>query len=177
MGMEQLDLFCVNPTEELVFSVLQPYLDAVVVKNNGPCKKLLLEQLKNYSSVWFDSLMAFRICCRGKKHYFEIPSLYINLVSDFLPSDISVSDDGKPFFRMDFESTSNGILRFAPFLSAVLDRVIDSFPKEFDCCSRFEECSDAKKCIHPNPDVAIACGYRKILKGGTILTGKNRNVD
>lgn len=34
----------------------------------------------------------------------------------------------------------------------------------FACCSRYQECSDAKKCIHPNILYAKACQYRKNLE-------------
>ena len=46
----------------------------------------------------------------------------------------------------------------------------------FGCCSRFEECSDAKKCIHPNRMYSTACAYRSNLEAGRIFYGKNRNV-
>lgn len=39
----------------------------------------------------------------------------------------------------------------------------------FACCSRYKECSDAKKCIHPNRLYAKACQYRKNLEEGNIF--------
>ena len=46
----------------------------------------------------------------------------------------------------------------------------------FGCCSQFEECSDAKKCIHPNRMYSTACAYRSNLEAGRIFYGRNRNV-
>lgn len=46
----------------------------------------------------------------------------------------------------------------------------------FGCCSHFIECSDAKKCVHPNKLYSRACWYRIKLEQGRILYGKNRNV-
>lgn len=46
----------------------------------------------------------------------------------------------------------------------------------FGCCSQFEACSDAKKCIHPNRMYSTACSYRCNLEAGRIFYGKNRNV-
>ncbi len=46
----------------------------------------------------------------------------------------------------------------------------------FSCCSEFEACSDAKKCIHPNRMYSTACSYRYNLEAGRIFYGKNRNV-
>ena len=47
----------------------------------------------------------------------------------------------------------------------------------FGCCSRYEKCSDAKKCIHPDPVFALGCAYRNNLDSGRIFYGKNRNID
>lgn len=47
----------------------------------------------------------------------------------------------------------------------------------FSCCSRFNQCSDAKKCIHENKLYSTACTYRKNLEAGRIFYGKNKNID
>ncbi|MCI6831019.1 MAG: 3'-5' exoribonuclease [Clostridiales bacterium] len=46
----------------------------------------------------------------------------------------------------------------------------------FDCCSRYEQCSDAKQCIHPDQTFAGGCRYRQRLRKGIIYYGRNRNV-
>ena len=46
----------------------------------------------------------------------------------------------------------------------------------FGCCGKFNECSDAKKCIHVNKLYSKACTYRKNLEAGRIFYGKNRNI-
>lgn len=50
-------------------------------------------------------------------------------------------------------------------------------PYNFGCCSNYEKCSDALKCIHDNLMYAKGCMYRKNLEAGRIFYGKNRNVD
>lgn len=47
----------------------------------------------------------------------------------------------------------------------------------FGCCSHFIECSDAKKCVHPNKLYACACYYKANLDQGKIFYGVNKNVD
>lgn len=47
----------------------------------------------------------------------------------------------------------------------------------FGCCSKFEECSDAKKCVHENKLYSTACTYRTSLEANRIFYGKNRNID
>ncbi len=39
----------------------------------------------------------------------------------------------------------------------------------FGCCSRFKECSDSKKCLHPNLLYATGCAYRKNIENGKIF--------
>ncbi len=36
----------------------------------------------------------------------------------------------------------------------------------FACCARYEECSEAGKCLHPNKLYAKACAYRKNVEEG-----------
>lgn len=47
----------------------------------------------------------------------------------------------------------------------------------FGCCSKFNACSDAKKCVHENKLYSMACSYRRNLDAGRIFYGKNRNID
>lgn len=46
----------------------------------------------------------------------------------------------------------------------------------FGCCSRYEECSDAKHCIHPDVMFSGMCAYKYNLKDGKIFYGKNKNI-
>ena len=48
--------------------------------------------------------------------------------------------------------------------------------ESFGCCHRYEACSDARKCIHPNLMMSLACSYRKNLESGRIFYGKNKNT-
>ena len=49
--------------------------------------------------------------------------------------------------------------------------------KSFGCCSKFNQCSDAKECVHENKLYSTACAYRRNLENGRIFYGKNRNID
>lgn len=44
-----------------------------------------------------------------------------------------------------------------------------SSSNSFGCCSRYRECSDIKKCIHPNTLYAKGCQYRENLEVGKIF--------
>lgn len=41
----------------------------------------------------------------------------------------------------------------------------------FGCCSKYEQCSDARKCIHDYKLYAKGCQYRKNLENGLIFYG------
>lgn len=45
----------------------------------------------------------------------------------------------------------------------------DSCRKDIGCCSRYKECSIAKKCVNKTPDIFLHCYYRYNLKKGKIF--------
>lgn len=46
----------------------------------------------------------------------------------------------------------------------------------FGCCSRFIECSDARKCTNPNRIFALGCAYKDNLENGRVFYGRNPTV-
>ena len=186
--MEQFDLFSTTLSEERVFELLRPTLIEILQNNNAGSDSLDIVHGKSYSSVSFlkyDAFdnrlskkhLAFRICCRAGHCYFGISNSYVTCIpKDFL---VHVTSDGKSdgYTNFAFSPSEDSVLTFSPLLTSVLSSVIDSIPKEFDCCSRYEECSNLKKCVNPNPALALSCGYRKILKSNRIYYGDNRNID
>ena len=71
---------------------------------------------------------------------------------------------------------ANGVLDFFRQVVELKLRYYKSATaSRFGCCSLFEECSDARRCIHPNRLYSTACAYRHNLENGRIFYGKNRN--
>lgn len=76
-----------------------------------------------------------------------------------------------------------------PFTESIVDRILENAKTVFEecykegaveifgCCSRYRECSDQKKCIHPDIKEAQGCMYKFSLEKGQIFYGKNCNVD
>lgn len=157
--------------EKWVFEELKPVLEKVIKQNNADSTKLRAKKGKTYTSVLYEPQLAFRIYCRDGQSYFSVANIY----AEASCADM-VGKKGEQFTNFSFSATSEGVARFADFLSIVMDSVINAIPKQFDCCSRYNQCSDARRCIHPDPEMAVACGYRKILKQGHIYYGKNRNI-
>lgn len=65
--------------------------------------------------------------------------------------------DSNDFINCLIECIRNGILNYVPKAAG------------FACCSRYQECSELKKCVHPNVLYAKACQYRKNLEQGNIF--------
>lgn len=164
-------------TEVEVYDILKECLADVILQNNVALDQLTCKEGKMYSSVWYGTQMAFRICCRDGHHYFGVSDAYTELCPQLLLDRITKDGRSDGFTNYSFVQNSEGILEFSTFLTACLDKAIDSLAKEFDCCSHYEQCSDAKRCVNPNPSLAVGCGYRRIMKQGRIFYGKNRNVN
>ncbi len=79
------------------------------------------------------------------------------------------------------EKTSSIMLKGFEWVLQITDVFYEMAVKElsgagFGCCSRYEECSDARKCTQPMKLLSLACQYRKNLEQGRIFYGKNRNI-
>lgn len=85
------------------------------------------------------------------------------------------SEEG--FVRLRLDNDSPEIIDYIKENTKYRVKNYSSKERMFGCCSRFEECSDAKKCTHPNKLFATACHYRHNLDNGRIIFGKNKNVD
>lgn len=127
-----------------------------------------------YTVVSFGTLTAFRLRLRGNQHYISVPTLLADLIPDDFPKKQAASEPKYVRLLVDEE---HPLSSYADFLIAVAGATVNRYPKEWDCCSRYLECSDAKTCVHPDKTFALGCGYRKILNSGRIFYGKNRNVD
>lgn len=174
--MDQLDFLASIPTEEWIFETLRSSLLDTVIENNANPDNLFIKKGKNYSSVWFSKQLAFRICCRDDCRYFGVSVNFAQNIPAEIATTLTTVGKTDGFYNFEFSPTAEGVSFFSSFLCTILDQAIDSTPKEFDCCSRYEECSNARKCTNPSPDLAVACGYRKIMKSGRIFYGPNRNI-
>lgn len=68
------------------------------------------------------------------------------------------------------------VLAMAPVLSEIAISEVAVVGDGFGCCGRYEACSDARKCLHPDQLFAAACAYKKNLEQGRIFYGKNKNI-
>jgi len=159
--------------EDAFLQKAMPVLREVSKERNANPDDITSSNLELYSSIKFRSSLIAKIKLRGKKHYIAIP----DRLKDCIPVTLKTTriESEKQFSRIDFdlltENTKLSIIENATLLA------IERVPKEFDCCSRYEECSNAKVCVHPDPGFSMLCGYRRILKDGKVFYGTNRNID
>lgn len=126
-----------------------------------------------YSVVFIGNFTAFRLHLRGKSQYISLPVMFADLIPDTFPIKKLQSD---PKYIRLIVNKQHPIESYTNFLVMIAGETINRYPKEWSCCSRYMECSDAKACIHPDKTLALSCGYRKILNSGRIFYGKNRNI-
>ncbi len=165
--------------EHKAFLTVAPALRDILEADNLSPDYLLFKQSKTdnaqYSSVYLfnENSLFCRISFRGKQNYFSISSKYEDIIPAEVPYKIQKSD---PNYCRIIIDTPDDLANYLELLKKVLEMQVDAYPADFGCCSRYEACSDAKKCIHPNSDMAIRCSYRKNLKKGRIFYGKNKNI-
>ena len=173
---EQLSMTGFCGPERKEFEALQPLMprlrECMAAQGCDP-SQLTLVSTQGYSVVYLSNFTAFRLHIRGKQHYLAIPTLFSDIIPPEAPRKEVKSD---PLYLRLILDETHPISWYADFLLLVVKECVNRYPKDFDCCSRYEACSDAGACIHPDKSFALGCGYRKILHSGKIYYGKNRNV-
>ncbi len=134
-----------------------------------PLYKTTKDATEEYGfSLYIYGVLALRTQYKGKwASYIDISnSCHSALGLDGIP----LSDNS--FYHVKIETPS----ALAEIAKKIYTYCRNNVNTEFDCCSRYEQCSDAKTCIHPDKQRALLCGYRKKLEKGIIFYGKNRNI-
>lgn len=166
--------------EKEFLSTIEPDLRAAVESMGGDSDLLSIAATKpakfsagGYTVVKFGNLTAFRLRIRGKQHSISIPLSLADLIPEDAPSKKPTKNE--KYYRV-LITDEYPLENYSSFLVNVVSETVNRYPKEWDCCSRYLECSDAKTCVHPDKTFALGCGYRKILSSGRIFYGKNRNI-
>lgn len=173
----QITLLGFEPPEhrekEFLFSI-ETDLRAAVEDMGGDSQQMEISVTNSYTAVKFRNLTAFRLRIRGKQHQIFIPMSLVDLIPSDAPGQKASSD--RKYCQM-LITGKYPLENYRNFLISVVGETVNRYPKEWDCCSRYLECSDAKACVHPDKSFALGCGYRQILSSGRIFYGKNRNID
>lgn len=180
----QLTLSGFEPSEEKELTFLnsiQACLYNAMAAHGGTPEMLAFRPTKanrktgdGYTSVFCGNFTVFRVKLRRGQHYISFPASFRDMVPPGYPVK-SLRSDAK-YLRLLIDEQHPAEF-YTDFLVKLTCETLNRYPKEWDCCSRYMECSDAKGCVHPDKTFALGCGYRKILNSGRIFYGANRNID
>lgn len=143
-----------------------------VIALGYPTDQLKMAENKSYWSIYYSNTLICSVTLNTKSQYVTFDSKYLK---DFenRGCDISQTKSDSNHFRLHI----NYGFEIEKF-SSEIQKIIKSIrvPKTFDICSRYMQCSDARRCVHPDLIHAKECSYKEKLENGIIFYGKNRNV-
>lgn len=94
---------------------------------------------------------------------------------ELITSGFNVNENtGQIRLNMDITFDLNAFLAEFEKIRAFLRKYLSV--ERFGCCHRFNQCSDAKRCIIYDDPWALGCDYRQHLEDGRIFYGKNANI-
>ncbi len=152
--------------------------------NNPEYSKYLSVEMKKDGliSISAKSFLAARVKLGKKAKYLTIREANKSYFEKYLLSrgeEVSeyINEEGNSLWvRLPIKSLFDVLTMAEPICAVYMTVLADFGGERFGCCSRYEQCSDAKKCIHPDFILSRACSYRKNLENGKIFYGKNRNI-
>ncbi|WP_298030206.1 hypothetical protein [uncultured Dysosmobacter sp.] len=157
--------------EEQMYKSIKEDLIKTLYKNGLNESYLSLKPRKSYYSVMFNASSVVVRISVSPTPTLSVPTALL------LPNYSSMVANKKSDYTKVKIWPSQNIKTYTIMLQDMLQGIIDRIPKEYDCCSRYLECSNARTCIHPDKEFALKCGYKKILRSGRIFFGENRNID
>ena len=161
-----------SKNEKQIIETILPGIKAKIAEYGGPLELLEINQAKEYTAVKYGTLTAFRLRLRGKAQRLSVLRKFAYLIPEEFEKKESSSD---PLYCQ--ITLTQNLDSYADLLIRLVAESVNCQPTEWDCCSRYMECSDAKVCVHPDKRFAFQCRYRKILASGKIFYGQNRNID
>lgn len=172
---EQFSFLSTETPEEQTYHLIEPTICAVIARNFLDNGMLSFQKMASYWSISYSTALIARLHFGKNASYCSLDTSVKQLLEQAgISYEIKASD--RSFVRIALQNPED-ILPCLPVIDAVTQRALDAIPKEFDCCGRVEECSNAKRCVNPSTAMCVGCGYRRILASGRIFYGKNRNVD
>nr|DAL91802.1 MAG TPA: hypothetical protein [Caudoviricetes sp.] len=167
--MDQVSLFGPSEAENLKSFILSALSE--LLRENGLAglpvgfSELKASGSAKKYSVTFSDNVVVRLYSGKRATYLEFPN-----VGKFK------NDNKKDFVKRYIDSLKD-VPDHIDDVKLSCQYILDECTKDFSCCSRYMECSDAKICIHPDKNAALGCYYRRVLHSGRVFYGKNRNIE
>lgn len=160
--------------ERLFLDAIEDELNAAIEERGGSGLLLKIDSTADYTYAKLESFTIFRLHLRGKKYWIKVPIVFADIIPEDYPQETVKSDENN-YIRVIIDR-ERSMESYKSFLVRLAAETVDHYPKEWSCCSRYMQCSSAKKCVHPNKRISLRCGYRKILNSGQIFFGPDRNI-
>ena len=182
--MDQTTLFDATQlqTEEDLIACALPILRRRVSAHWGDPEWVRAGKKKGFSALYFlnEGNLIARVRAGAKTKRLEIRGSYWKLIPKDVPSSLHYvkikNKDGLPDEHLDYcyilldEGWHEGIEKM---LEAIIDRIFETLPCDFACCSSYAACSDAMRCLHPGDRFYLDCSYRKKLFSGGSFFGQS----
>ena len=174
--MEQLSFDDINDIK-INYENIQDALSAVEIDNALQTGRFIIKDNKSKEtvvgySILLDTSLAAKINLKKCSFSTNIAFFKDYIVSGF--TKYKELSNPQNFIEFEFESTEHFWKSFKNVLNAFVAEYATS--ERFGCCHRYVECSDAGKCIAPDPIHAKGCYYKENLEKGKIFYGKNATV-
>ena len=175
--MEQLDIF-EQPenftAERKAYELVRPMFAKILDDWNLPSESITIDYINKGQKLAVKSLgnVVCRYALSSNRKYLELPVNCIKYVPPELTDDVRKL--GNDFIKIDV--TDLGYEALSPCLCQCLKQLLTSSATAFSCCSRYMECSDKMRCIHPDKEFSAGCFYKRNLIQGKCFYGKNRNI-
>lgn len=179
--MDQISMGMVEKTDEEVIK------EALIreINNLDYTKYLIVATNKDDTiSVRAKTFLAVKAKLFGKTKFILFRTKNKEFFEEYIAThkaNVTITDDqiaeaSDTWSRLPVESLSDVIELAKPISEAYMTVLADLCGERFGCCSRYEQCSDAKKCVNPDLMMSLACAYKKNLEEGSIFYGKNKNA-
>lgn len=172
MNQTTLQEFCAP--EKRVYELIEETLFNIIRKNYLHEKELKFQRCLGYWSITYLSAVIARVRFGKKLSYISI-----DIAAKPLLDEKKIrygSTKSEPQLVRIFLNSPEDVINYLDIVAVSTQKVLDGIPKGFDCCSRYEACSDAMKCLQPDEQFRLDCGYRRILASGRVFYGKNKNI-
>lgn len=169
--------YYVNYLKSLIEQDYLAEADLIIKNNKSDFDSIIITAPSNLYRGSVNNMLG-RIKLTGKAPCISFRDKYKNaFIKIGVPVYESKSDTG--YFRIGLDNFfTDNCLTDSEIKSVISQIFVDTlcFPS-FGCCSKYLECSDAKKCIHDDKLYSTSCMYRKNLESGKIFYGKNQNIN
>lgn len=140
--------------------IYEPEYPSVREEKNNPGRNFVVMNVKQHSST-------VELLIRNSQ--FDTLSTPNSATIKNVKSDLN-------FVHVSFSETDDNLFSYIEENILLSLKNYRSKARTFGCCSRFVQCSDAKRCLHPNKLYSTACTYRHHLESGRIFYGNNKNI-